>query len=156
MNKVYNAIEIAKYMVNKCTHENCPISNLQLQTMLYFLQGESYKSREQPLFTNRIEAWPYGPVVPDVYYLYSASDAVPIYMFYENADANIDLQDQQWINPLIERYSNMDVWDLIDLSHTDGAPWYNTIKLKGGGIIEERIIKSYSLLKLGRNTTLKI
>ena len=149
MNKIYNAIEIAKYMINKCMHENCPISNLQLQIMLYFLQGESYKLREQPLFTNRIEAWPYIPVVPDVYYLYSASWAVPIYMFYENADANIDLQDQQWINPLIERYSNMDVWDLIDLSHTDGAPWYNTIKLKGGGIIEERIIKSYYPLKLG-------
>ena len=70
MSKIYNAIDVAKYMIDKCTREDRPISNLQLQTILYFLQGESYKECREPLFSNRIEAWPYGPVVPDVYYRY--------------------------------------------------------------------------------------
>lgn len=142
MIKIYNAIQIAKYMVNKCTHENCPISNLQLQIMLYFLQGESYKSREQPLFTNRIEAWPYGPVVPDVYYLYSASGAVPICMFYEDAEANINPQDRQWMDPLIERYNNMEVWDLIDLSRSEDGAWHKAIRKNKGKIISDKLIKS--------------
>lgn len=28
--KIYSALEIAKYVINKCTVENYPISNLQL------------------------------------------------------------------------------------------------------------------------------
>ena len=34
----YQAIDIAKYIIGKCTADNQPISNLQLQKILYFLQ----------------------------------------------------------------------------------------------------------------------
>ena len=144
MSKIYNAIDVAKYMIDKCTREDRPISNLQLQKILYFLQGESYKECREPLFSNRIEAWPYGPVVPDVYYRYSAGGGVPICMFYEDADAAIEPQDREWLNPLIEHYGGMDVWDLVDLSHTEGAPWDRTMKAKGGGTIPEEWISCYS------------
>ena len=118
-------------------------SMLQLQKILYFLQGESYKECREPLFSNRIEAWLYGPVVPDVYYRYSASGGVPICMFYEDADEAIEPQDREWLKPLIEHYGGMDVWDLVDLSHTEGAPWDRTMKAKGGGTIPEEWINSY-------------
>lgn len=143
MNQTYNAVDIAKYMIDKRTRENRPISNLQLQKILYFLQGESYRLDGRPMFTNRIEAWPYGPVVPDVYYRYSASGGIPICMFYENADAAIEPQDKEWLNQWIEHYSNMDVWDLMDLSHTKDAPWDRVMKVKGGGTIPKEWIKSY-------------
>ena len=28
---MYSALEIAKYIINKCTKDKCPVSNLQLQ-----------------------------------------------------------------------------------------------------------------------------
>lgn len=41
MNKhIYDALDVAKYIVNKCTSENRPITNLQLQKILYFLQKQ--------------------------------------------------------------------------------------------------------------------
>ena len=36
--KIYTALEIANYIVNKCYYENKSISNPQLQRVLYFLQ----------------------------------------------------------------------------------------------------------------------
>ena len=34
---MYKALEIAKYVIDKCTRENNPISDLQLQKILYYI-----------------------------------------------------------------------------------------------------------------------
>ena len=38
---MYLAMTVAKYIVSKCTREKSPISNLQLQKLLYLIQKES-------------------------------------------------------------------------------------------------------------------
>ena len=35
---MYNALDIAKYIITKCNKDGFPISNLQLQKILYNLQ----------------------------------------------------------------------------------------------------------------------
>lgn len=40
--RMYDALDIAKYIVDKCTVEKCPITNLQLQKILYFLQKKTF------------------------------------------------------------------------------------------------------------------
>ena len=40
---MYSALTIAKYIIDKCTEENSPISNLQLQKILYYIQSEFNK-----------------------------------------------------------------------------------------------------------------
>lgn len=36
----YKAIDIAKNIINKCTIDKHPISNLQLQKILYYIQKD--------------------------------------------------------------------------------------------------------------------
>ena len=52
--KSYKAMVIAKYIVNKCTREGQSVSNLQLQKILFFAQGEFYKNYGRPLFQDDI------------------------------------------------------------------------------------------------------
>ena len=33
---IYSALDLSKYIVSKCVRENCPVSNLQLQKILYY------------------------------------------------------------------------------------------------------------------------
>ncbi|MBQ8161809.1 MAG: DUF4065 domain-containing protein [Clostridia bacterium] len=40
------------------------MTNLRLQTLLYYAQGWSLARHGEPLFEESIEAWEYGPVVP--------------------------------------------------------------------------------------------
>ena len=40
---MYKATELAKYIVTKCTNEDQPITNLQLQKILYYIQKEFLK-----------------------------------------------------------------------------------------------------------------
>src|SRR5690625_7450110 len=71
-----NANEIADYFIELSTpgtKEN--ITNLKLQKLLYYAQGEyvahNEESNDEILFNDRIEAWKHGPVVPEVYRRFS-------------------------------------------------------------------------------------
>lgn len=66
---MYNAIDLSKYIVSKCVTDGHPISNLQLQKILYYIQKD-FLQRDEVAFSDNIEAWQFGPVVPNVYYHY--------------------------------------------------------------------------------------
>lgn len=63
---MYAALSIARYIIDKCTKERYPISNLQLQKILYYIQRE-FLQQGMKAFPEEIEAWQFGPVVPEVY-----------------------------------------------------------------------------------------
>ena len=80
------ALEVAKYVVTKCKKDEYPISNLQLQKILYYIQHDFLKKNNKPLFDDDFEAWKFGPVVPSVYYEYSYLGALKIYEEYDDYD----------------------------------------------------------------------
>lgn len=41
---MYKALDISKYIINKCVNDEKYISNLQLQKILYFIQKEFLKT----------------------------------------------------------------------------------------------------------------
>lgn len=66
---------IAKYIISKfqsiATNEiEGDLTNLKLQKILYYIQITSVKELKKEAFANTIEAWKYGPVIPDVYHEY--------------------------------------------------------------------------------------
>ena len=46
------------------------ITNLVLNKLVYFAQVESLRETGKPLFEDKIEAWPYGPVERNVYFTF--------------------------------------------------------------------------------------
>lgn len=115
----YSAMEIAKYVVNKCTNDKHPISNLQLQKILYYIQKEYLKSGDMA-FGEEIEAWQFGPVVPYVYYEFAGSGAMPIIARY---DIGLEWSDEERINRIVEEKRALNPWDLVADSHKPGGPW---------------------------------
>ena len=64
---MYDADEIAHYLVSFCADENHPISNLYLQAIMWDIQTCYCKATGSLLFNDEFEAWTYGPVLPDIY-----------------------------------------------------------------------------------------
>lgn len=72
---LYKAEDVAKYFIylgsqqvvgdNK---EREGVTNLKLQKILYFAQVYFLAKIGKPLFADPIEAWEFGPVVPNVYH----------------------------------------------------------------------------------------
>ncbi|MDD4564240.1 MAG: DUF4065 domain-containing protein [Eubacteriales bacterium] len=120
MERRYSALDIAKYVINKCTVEDSPISNLQLQKILYFLQRKYLVDKGRPLFDDEIQAWQFGPVVPETYYQYCGFGSMAITMNYA-IDINED--DSSIIDTIAEEKRCRNPWDLVEETHSEGKAW---------------------------------
>lgn len=141
---LYSAIDIAHYIIDKCTKDNCPISNLQLQKILYFAQGEFYKKYHAPLFGDDIQAWQYGPVIPEVYNEFSSNGAATICDLF---DTKIDAETCNKLDPIIEKYRKESVWSLVERSHVKGGPW-DTVYKGYKVVIPKKLIEGYFCKKV--------
>ena len=142
MNKqIYDALDIAKYIVNKCTSDNRPITNLQLQKILYFLQKQHLEQYNSCLFKDDIQAWQFGPVVPEVYYYFCGFGSSAITMKYS---IRIDEDDVQMINPIIIDKRQKNPWDLVSETHKQGKAWDLTYMdgLGNRDVISPELIKT--------------
>ena len=117
----YDALNVANYIIDKCKKDGSPITNLQLQKILYFLQREYLQNNGYSLFFNEIQAWQFGPVVPDVYYKYCIFGAMPISRTYGNHQIND--ADMKAINPIIEKNMCRSPWELVEETHKSGGAW---------------------------------
>lgn len=137
---MYSALNIAKYTIDKCTKEMHPISNLQLQKILYYIQRE-FLQQGIRAFPEEIEAWQFGPVVPEVYRQYCGFGALPIRMRYA---VNMESDDARIINPIIERKRMLNPWDMVSDTHSTGKAWDLTYRGGQGDhqIIPQELIKS--------------
>lgn len=125
---MYTAQEIADYVVSKCIKDGCPISNLQLQKILYFLQAGALHAGRGTAFGDEIEAWQFGPVVPGVYYQFSRYGAMPI---TSSGEVELLPEDRAVLDPIIEEKRAMGAWELVDESHQEGGPWARNYKGPG-------------------------
>lgn len=117
---LYNALDVAKYIITVCYSLHAPISNLKLQKMLYFVWIDFYKRTDRFLFSENFCAWQLGPVVPEVYYEFSSHAGRPIYRLY---NSSLDSRDENVINEIIHKYVNKSPSTLVDMSHKPGSAW---------------------------------
>lgn len=117
---LYNAMAVADYIINYCYEKKNPISNLQLQKVLYFAWVEYYKFIRRYLFGDPICAWQFGPVVPEVYYEYCAYGGRPINI---RCETEITKRDAAILDSIIEQYAYVPVNILVNRTHEKGKPW---------------------------------
>jgi len=138
----YSALDIAKYMVEKCAREDSPISNLQLQKILFYIQKD-YLKRESKLFDDYFEAWKFGPVIPNVYYSFCEFGGMPIVPL-EIYNVSIDVETKETIDPIIEEKRKLFPWDLVNDTHKKGGAWDKTFNNGNGNrfVIPNELIKA--------------
>ncbi|MBE6890043.1 MAG: DUF4065 domain-containing protein [Ruminococcaceae bacterium] len=124
------ALVLAKYIVTKCVDDGCAISNLQLQKILYYIQRDYLHKHKEPAFDDDIEAWKFGPVVPEVYYAFCYYGAMSILNRYDEAD--IEDCDRDLIDGIIEAKREMEPWDLVAETHKTGGAWDKTFTASCG------------------------
>ena len=94
------------------------VSNLVLQKLLYFIQACSLVETGEPAFSEKIEAWMYGPVVPEAYYNIKSNGE-----FYQNIPFNnLNPRLQDITRNVVETFADANPFVLVDLTHSY-APW---------------------------------
>lgn len=144
----YDARQVANWFVTRAQREGRTLSIMSLLKLTYIAHGWHLEMQNAPLFSNRIEAWQYGPVIPDVYSAFrgqgiNVSGTVNVPQCAFDA-ADVSLLEQVWTI-----YGSLSPFKLSDLTHVPGGPW--DIATKTGGnyarIPDELIQQHYALLR---------
>ena len=134
----YNVLDVCRYVIQYSNEHDYGISNLKLQKVLYFIQAFFLISTPEPCFREKIEAWDFGPVVPEAYHEYKqyGSGNIPAIksyiMFDENdiwnskriefEDTTIADEDKVLIDKVIDKFADYSATDLVSLTHKQ-SPW---------------------------------
>lgn len=124
--KNYTAQDIADYIVQYCNSKGEPISNLQLQKILYFVWIDYYKQNKEYLFDEEFNAWKLGPVIISVYNRYCVYGGMPIVSYSHREFPELD----ESLGELIDKYRSMSATELVNLSHAKDGAWneiYNVL-----------------------------
>lgn len=117
---MFSAHNVAVYIINWCLNHSISITNLKLQKLLYFVQGEYSREKGTQLISDDFYAWQLGPVVPEVYSEYSifSSSTLPA----QKQVVSFSTEDARVIDTILQKYAYYTTWNLVELSHQQD-PW---------------------------------
>lgn len=117
----YSACDVAEYIIYYSHSIGESVSNLKLQKLLYFVQGEFLKSGKE-CFLEEIEAWDYGPVVHEVYKKYKVYSGGNIPYIVAKDISGISDDDKAIIQKVVRRYRKYSTYELVKIA-LDQDPW---------------------------------
>lgn len=157
---MYNVLDVCRYVINYSNEQEYGISNLKLQKILYFIQAFFIicKINNEPCFYEKIEAWDFGPVVPEAYQEYKryGSGNIPTVDFYTQLneediwdsevvnydDSIIKDSDKNLINQVINKFADYSATNLVSITHNQN-PWKDAYKKGENNEITTEAIKEY-------------
>ena len=131
-------IDVAKYILSKIT-----CTQLKLQKLVYLCFADYLCDTGKELFTDKIYAFKYGPVVDSVYKKYKEYGYKPIEKETKDIDsknifempaksrilfAEDGTEKILSIEKTLKKYGGLTASQLVDLTHKEKAPWSITSK----------------------------
>ena len=122
----HSAETIANYLILKASEDDGGelLSNLKLQKLLYYSQAFFYAKYETPLFSEKIEAWHYGPVVPEIYRKYKQCGSGSISVKDISNKFNFTNEQKEMIDEVFEYFGQFSASKLVTITHAE-PPWLN-------------------------------
>ena len=142
---MHDARGVANWLIERAKEDNRQLTPLQVIKLVYFAYGWTLAYLERPLFRQPIEAWPYGPVIADVYHALKQYRDQPIdETIPDVTPATLADDAASVLEGVYLAYASKNGLILSTLTHHDGSPWDKTIKNYGrGALIDNDLIKSH-------------
>ena len=142
---MYNCFDIAKQFLNFAQKEKEVIEPMKLLKLTYIAHGWYLGFNSKPLIFNDIQAWKYGPVIPELYHVTKRfgygnvdKDIIDIY-----SEKNIDESDSKFLHVIWNTYKQFSGVELSAKTHADGSPWSQVYDGDFNKVISNSIIEKY-------------
>jgi uncharacterized phage-associated protein len=142
----YKAENVAKYLIYLASQafvgdnkEREGITNLKLQKVLYFAQAYYLAKLGKPLFGEKLEAWEYGPVVPEVYRKFKRCGSNPIIL--EEDKSTLIEKDKEVLKRVWDTFGSYSASKLVDIVHAH-TPWKDAY-ISTNKVISHKAIADY-------------
>lgn len=113
-----NVHDVAAYILEK----KGTLPAMKLQKLVYYSQAWSLVWDDEPLFSDRIEAWANGPVVPELYNAHRGQFKVALVDIDSGKSSNLDDTQRETIDKVLGFYGDKSSQWLSDLTHKE-EPW---------------------------------
>ena len=122
---MYDVLTVADAILKIAKSKGKLLTPMQLVKLTYIAHGWSLALRDKDLFRNKIEAWKYGPVIPDLYHATKqyGRNPIPLDKVGEVQDAGVDKSDLAFLDDVVDKYGHLDGITLSYLTHQSGTPW---------------------------------
>lgn len=139
------------------------LTQMQLQKLSYIAHGWNWAINGSPLISEKIEAWDYGPVYPELYQHTRYFGKSPVSRLIAPGDddasrfflsppelrqtpyhADLNDRERQVVHHVWNRYGHLSAMRLSELTHQRGTPWFNAYTNRGrNASIDERQVREH-------------
>ena len=127
----HDARAVANRLIEKSLEEGNFLTPLQIIKLVYFCHGWMLALYNRPLIKQSVQAWQYGPVVPELYRDLKDYGGDPVAEKIKVAEENFDELEADLIDQVYSKYGHLSGIDLSRLTHAPGTPWYEVWCQKG-------------------------
>lgn len=120
---IYDARQIANWFVTRAQREGRTLSIMSLLKLTYIAHGWHLETQGTPLFPNRIEAWQYGPVIPEVYSDFRKQGVAVKSTVSTVPNCRLDPNDEALLDQIWDIYGKLPAFRLSDMTHVANGPW---------------------------------
>ena len=136
--------DVAGYLLWLADRDRSGIDHLKLQKLVYYAQAFHLGSEDEPLFSEPLHAWRYGPVSPELWSRYRYRRGLIGPPDASGEEAFTDRQ-REVVELVYERFRDLSGIDLAHRTHEE-APWQQaTERARDGGddVITHEQMRSY-------------
>ena len=126
------------------------LTPMQVLKLTYLCHGWMLGLYGEPLSRQQVEAWRWGPVIPDVYYGLRRYGGRPVPELIDLHSLHIDNvplpgKEADLVRQVIEKYGDFTGPQLSTLTHELGSPWAQVWRpgLRQAAVIPDQIIQQY-------------
>lgn len=140
MASVFDAADFFIQLANQS--EDDQITNLKLNKLLYYAQGVCLARTGAPLFPNPVEAWTFGPVVPDIYHKYKVCGKRPIEAYAPFQRERFTEEELAVLLDVMRELGQYTGSTLVAFTHRPDTPWSKAIAKKQA-VLELEAMRQY-------------
>jgi uncharacterized phage-associated protein len=128
----YSPLAVANYFIERAASEGEILDHLKLQKLVYIAHGWHLAISGKPLLNTPVQAWAYGPVLPELYQKLKVYGNAPVgSVIVDRSGFDIDVpevpdEDSDTVD-LLSRvwraYKRFTGVQLSNFTHEPGTPW---------------------------------
>lgn len=141
---MFGVITVADEVLRIAKAKGKSLTPLQLMKLVYIAHGWHLAIRNSDLFSERIEAWKYGPIIPDLYQATKHFGNNPIPLELITGNSIVDTKTSSFLKEVVDQYGNLSGVHLSSITHGSRTPWQQVYRDDIQGIeILDSLIKTH-------------
>lgn len=143
---------VANYFLQKSFNEGISLDQMKLLKLVYIAHGWHCGYFSTPLVNDAVEAWRYGPVIPDLYRKIKhhgrAHIVAPIEGYLPLEQTRLPNQyTKELLDHVWDRYKGLSGLQLSSLTHQLNTPWDQAWRSNGGDSYHGALISNESIAR---------